>query len=65
MSFLEGLGALTIIGVLLLIIFIPIIAGIVVAMAMASWCGASGILWWSIVIIVTLIIWGILSALNK
>ena len=62
-KFLSTLGVLFIVAFILFVVFIPPIAGVIIAMALAGWLGVSGILWWAIVIVVTLIIWGILGKL--
>ena len=62
---LAGLGITALICIILIAIFIPFIIGIVIATAVAGYFGATGLLWWSIVIFVALLIWGILGVLSK
>lgn len=62
-DWLTSLGIILLFLVIVCIIIIPIIIGIVIATAVASWLGASGLLWWCIVLFVAFVIWGILSAL--
>lgn len=62
-DYLAGLGMAALILIVLCIIIIPIIIGIVIAIAVANWLGVAGLLWWSIVILVALIIWAILGAI--
>ena len=63
-DFLKGLGVIALIIGIILLICIPIIVGVVIAMAVANWLAVSGILWWAIVIFVAMVIWGILGALS-
>ena len=62
-NWLEGLGMASLIVVCLCIIFIPIIAAVVISIALANYFGITGILWWCVVIFITLILWGILGKL--
>lgn len=65
MNFLEDLGA---VALLLLIIVILAVEFLVVAVAagyIASLLGVSGILWWCIAIVIFLLINGILGALGR
>lgn len=64
-NFLEGLGVIGLIIIILCLIFIPIIIGIVIAMAVADYFKVSGLLWWCIVAFVTLVILGILGKLSN
>lgn len=64
-EFLKSLGVVALIIGIILLICIPIFVGIVIAMAVANWFNASGILWWSIVIFVALVIWGIIGKLSQ
>lgn len=63
-DYLQGLGVIALIIGLILLICLPIIAGVVVAIALANYLAVSGILWWAIVILTTLIIWGIIGKLS-
>ena len=63
-DYLQGLGIIALIIGLILLICLPIIAGVIVAIALANYLAVSGILWWSIVILTTLIIWGIIGKLS-
>jgi hypothetical protein len=60
---LAGLGIIALFFVIILLICIPIVVGVVIAMAVAGYLGVSGLLWWCIVIFVALVIWGILGKL--
>ena len=62
-DWLAGLGIVALIIIVIFLICLPIVIGIVIAMAVAGWLGVSGLLWWCIVIFVALVIWGILSRL--
>ena len=62
-DWLAGLGIVALIIIVIFLICLPIVIGIVIAMAVAGWLGVSGLLWWCIVIFVALVIWGILSKL--
>ena len=64
-NFLEGLGLISLIIITLCLIFIPIIIGIVIAMAVADYFKVSGLLWWCIVAFVTLVILGVLRKLSN
>ena len=64
-EFLKSLGVVALIIGVILLICIPIFIGIVIAMAVANWFNTSGILWWSIVIFVALVIWGIIRKLSQ
>lgn len=64
-EFLKSLGVVALIIGIILLICIPIFVGIVIAMAVANWFNASGILWWSIVIFVVMVIWGIIGKLSQ
>lgn len=59
----TGLGIIALIAAIIFLIFIPIIIGVVIAMAIAGWLGVSGLLWWCVVGFIALVIWGILGAL--
>lgn len=63
LDILKGMGIVALILGVILLICLPIIIGIVIAMAVAGWLGTSGLLWWCIVIFVALVIWGILGRL--
>lgn len=64
-DWLTGLGIVALILFIAFLIFIPVIIGVVIAMAVANYLGVSGLLWWCIVIFVALLIWGILGKLNR
>lgn len=64
-EWLQGLGAIALIVAVIFIICIPIIVGIVIAMAVAGYLGLSGLLWWCVVIFVALVIWGIIGKLSN
>lgn len=62
-GFLAGLGAFTIIMLIIIILLIPFICAIILGTYFATALGLTGLVWWAFVIIFYLIIAGILGAL--
>lgn len=60
-----GVGLVGIIMFALLIIFIPMIATIVLGVAIANMLGFTGIVWWSFLIVFYLVIMGIIGLLSN
>ena len=59
------IGIVSIILIMLFILFVEIVAVVIVAGAIASWLGVSGILWWAVAIVLFLLINGIIVTLGR
>ena len=65
MSFLKAVGLFGIVLFLVAVIVVPIVATVVVGVALANMLGFSGLLWWCFVVLFYLVIMGVLRALSK
>lgn len=62
---LETFGVISLVAVILIVLVIEILAIVLVAGAIASWLGVSGLLWWAFAIVLFLVINGVVLRLVR